>query len=126
MAADPAFANVPRAAVGTLSAANANRDGTGTIVTVFTAGASGSKIEEVSIVPAGTTTAGMVRLYLHDGTTAHLLSETAIAARTPSATVPVTVTTITYENLVLPSGWSLRASTHAAESFKVCAFGGDF
>ncbi len=126
MAAAPAFAATPRAACGALSTANANRDGTGTIETVFTAGASGSKIEEVRITPAATTTAGMVRLYLYDGSTYHLLSEHSIAAKTLSATSGATTTTLAYDNLLLPSGWSLRASTEKAEAIKVFAFGGNF
>lgn len=126
MAAAPVFAATPRCAAGALSAANANRDGTGTVVTVFTAGSSGSKIEEVRITPAATTTAGMVRLYLHDGTTYTLLGEHAIAAATLSASVASTTTSIVYDNLILPNGWSLRASTEKAEAIKVMAFGGDF
>ncbi len=126
MAAAPVFAATPRCAVGALSAANTNRDGTGTIVTVFTAGSSGSKIEEVRITPAVTTTAGMVRLYLHDGSTYYLFSEHVIAAATLSGTVASTVTTITFDNLILPNGWSLRASTQVANSIMVTAFGGDF
>jgi hypothetical protein len=126
MAAAPVFAATPRCATGALSTANANRDGTGTIVTVFTAGSSGSKVEEVRITPAATTTAGMVRLYLHDGSTYSLLSEHVIAAATLSATVASTVTTIQYDNMILPNGWSLRASTEKAEAIKVTAFGGDF
>jgi hypothetical protein len=126
MAAAPAFAATPRAACGALATANTKRDGTDTIVTVFTAGASGSKIEEVRITPAATTTAGMVRLYLYDGSTYYLLSEHAIAAKTLSATVGATTTTLNYDNLLLPSGWSLRASTEKSEAIKVFAFGGDF
>lgn len=126
MAAAPAFAATPKCAVGALSVANANRDGTGTVVTVFTAGASGSKIEEVRITPAATTTAGMVRLYLYSGTVYYLLSEHIIAAATLSPSVATTVTTITYDSLILPSGWSLRASTEKAEAINVHAFGGDF
>ncbi len=126
MAAAPAFAATPRCSVGVLGTANTGRDGSGTVATVFTAGASGSKVEEVRITPVGTTTAGMVRLFLHTGSTYYLLAELAIAAKTPSATVACTVTTLTYDNLLLPTGWSLRATTEKAEAFNVAAFGGDF
>lgn len=126
MASTPAFASTPRAASAALSAANTNRDGTGAVVTVFTAGSGGSKIEEVRIVPAGATTPGIVRLFLFDGSTYALFHEAAIAGNSPSASQAVVVTVLTFDNLMLPSGWSLRASTHNAEAIKVHAFGGDF
>lgn len=126
MAASPAFAATPRYAGGTLSAANTNRDGTGTVVTLFTAGSSGSKVEEVRVVAAGTTTAGVVRLFVYDGTNYFLLDEVMVTAITPSTSVEVFTSTLFFDNLLLPSGHSLRASTHNAETFKVSVFGGDF
>jgi hypothetical protein len=125
MATAPSFAATPRAAGVSISTANTNRDGTGTVGTVITAGASGTKIEEVVVVGTGTVTAGMVRLFLYDGTTYYLFDEVAITATTPSATVQVYRARRAYPNLTLPNGWSLRASTHNAETFIVEAFGGD-
>ena len=126
MATAPVFASTPRSAQVSIATANANRDGTGTVGTLFTAGASGSKVEEVRITPRVTTTAGMVRLYVHTGAAYFLYGEYAIAALTLSATVPAVTTTITYDNLVLPTGYSLRCSTEKAEAIDVHAFGGDF
>lgn len=126
MATDPQFAATPGLKHGQVSTANSNRDGTGTIATILTAGSNGTKIEEVTVIATGTTTAGMVRLYLHDGTNARLFDEFAISAVTPSGTVAAWRQTRTYANLVLPSGWSLRASTHNGETFNVECFAGDF
>ena len=113
------YASTPRAAFGQVTTANTNRDGTGTIATVFTAGASGSRIDDVVIQATGTTTAGMVRLFLHDGTNARLWAEVPVSAVTPSGTVPAFVSSLLNQSLVLPNGWSLRASTHNAETFNV-------
>lgn len=130
MATNPNFAATPRAAVGQATAANTARDGTGTIATIFTAGASGSRIDRVRIQAAGTTTAGVVRLFLHDGTNARLLSEHLVTAITPSTTVEAFSVDLDLVALgrviMLPNGWSLRASTNNAETFNVMAFGGDF
>jgi hypothetical protein len=132
MAQIPQYASTPKVGIGQISTANTNRDGTGTIGTVFTAGASGSRIDRAVVSATGTTTAGMVRLFLHDGTNARLYCEMAVTAITPSGTTKAfndtfeAVTTPDLFPLVLPNGWSLRASTHNAESFNVTAVGGDF
>lgn len=126
MATDPQFAATPGLEHGQVSTANTNRDGTGTIATILTAGSNGTKIEEITVQATGTTTAGMVRLYLHDGTNVRLFDEFAVTAVTPSATVAAWRMTRTYANLVLPTGWSLRASTHNGETFNVECFAGDF
>lgn len=132
MAASAQYASTPKVGVGQISTANTNRDGTGTIGTVFTAGSSGSRIDMIDIQATATTTAGMVRLFLHNGTTAFLLAEVPVVAITPSGTIPAfsaqlnsnTMTQIL--PIVIPTGWSLRASTHNAEAFNVIALGGDF
>lgn len=113
------YAATPRAASGQVLTANTNRDGTGTIATIFTAGSSGSRIDEIRIIATGTTTAGMVRLFLHDGATARLWTEVPVTAATPSGTVQAFNTTLTNQALILPSGWSLRASTNNSETFNV-------
>lgn len=132
MAAQAQYASVPKVGVGQISTANTARDGTGTIGTVFTAGTNGSRIDMIDVQATVTTTAGMVRLFVHNGTNAFLLGEVPVLANTPSATNPAfsaLLNTNTMSQLlpiVLPTGWSLRASTNNAEAFNVIAFGGDF
>lgn len=124
--ATPIFAQALRHATAAISTANTNRDGSGTIGTIFTADATdGSELERVDICAIGTTTAGVVRLYVHNGSAAFLWKEILVGAITPSASVAVFTRSIR-EKLILPAGWSLRASTHNAESFNVHAFGADF
>jgi len=102
------YAATPRAAFGQVSTANTNRDGTGT-----------SRIDDIVVVATGTTTAGMVRLFLHDGTNARLWVELPVSAITPSGTVVAFNASLLNQALILPSGWSLRASTNNAETFNV-------
>jgi hypothetical protein len=123
--ATPIFGQAVRQSTVAISTANTNRDGTGTIGTVFTADATdGSVVERVDITATGTTTAGVVRLYVHNGSTAFLWKEILVGAITPSTTVAVFMRTVR-ERIELPAGWSLRASTHNAENFNVQAFGYD-
>lgn len=121
------YASTPKCGVGQVSVANTNRDGTGTLATIFTAGASGSRIDRVTVQAVATTTAGMVRLFIHDGTSARLYNEVPVAAVTPSGTTSAFRYQIPIEGgLALPANYSLRASTHNAETFNVIAQGGDF
>ncbi len=121
------YASTPRAAVGQVSVANTARDGTGTLATIFTAGSSGSRIDDIKIQATGTTTAGAVRLFLHDGTNARLYDEILVPAITPSTTVEAFSAMLVNLGIVLPSGWSLRASTNNAETFNVIVSrAGDF
>lgn len=126
MAAAPNFAATVRASAANIATADTSRTSPTNVGTVFTAGSSGSRIDEVNIVATGTTTAGVVRLWIFTGSVYYLLSETLVTAITPSTTVAVFSSTSTYNNLMLPSGHSLRATTNNSESFNVIAFGGDF
>lgn len=128
--ATPIFIQTPKVACVSIATANTNRDGTGTIGTLYTAGSNGSKIDRVQVTAAGTTTAGVIRMFIYDGSTYYLLSEHLVSAITPSSTVAAFMLNIDYSQagngMYLPTGYSLRASTHNAETFKLCAFGGDY
>lgn len=126
MAAAPNFAATPRVSAANIATADTSRTSPTNVGTVFTAGSSGSRIDEVNIIATGTTTSGVVRLWIYTGSTYYLLSETLVTALTPSTTIAVFSSTSTFNNLMLPSGHSLRATTNNSESFNVIAFGGDF
>ena len=127
MATQAQYASTVRAAVAQVTTANTNRNGTGAIVTVFTAGANGSRIDDISIDAVATTTAGVVRLFINDGTTSYLFQEILVTATTPSTTVAVWNTTLLNQAIIIPSGWSLRASTNNTETFNIIVTrAGDF
>lgn len=138
MATQAQYIATPRSAVATISTANTAFDGTGTITTVFTAGALGARIERVAVQATGTTTAGMVNLFVSTDTAAntaantHLYDSLMVTAVTPSATVaPFTGTEEDQSNpkkwpLILGPNQTLRASTTIAQSFRVIAVGGDY
>lgn len=120
MTATANFFTVPRTAVAQVTTANTARDGSGTPVTVMTAVALGTLIEDIEITATGTTTAGVVRLFIHDGTNARLWREYLVTAATPSTTVAVWSRRVTDIGLMLMNAsWSLRATTHNTETFNV-------
>ena len=130
MATAAQYAATPRSAVAQVSTANTNRDGTGTLVTVFTAASTGSRIDDIVVQAVGTTTAGMVRLFLSfdGGTTNRLFAEIPVSAVTPSATVQAFRVAMLDMALLLPNANALlRASTHNAETFNIIVSrAGDF
>lgn len=128
MATDPVFASTPRIGMVQATAANDNqRDGTtGTYYDVITGVAAGTKIEEIVCEFTVTTTAGMIRLFLHDGTNNRLFDEIPVTAVTPTASVAAFRASRTYLNLVLPSAsWKITASNDNAEACNIFAFGAD-
>lgn len=101
------------------------------VTTLGSASTLGTKVDEIDVIPAGTVVAGLVNLFAYDGTNYHLLpnGSVQINAYSASATAPPPTTTVTYDNLVLPSGWSLVCTTTVAGNeslINVIAFGASF
>ena len=126
MATTPNFAATPRFSGVSIATADTSRTAPTDVGTVFTAGSSGSRIDEVTITAAGTSTANVVRLFIYTGSTYYLLQEVLISAITAGATQDSFTVTLTFNSLVIPSGHSIRATTNASETYHVLAFGGDF
>jgi hypothetical protein len=129
MSTSPNYAASPRSIDrASVSAANTNRDGTGTIVSIATGSAAGFRITSVVAQPIVTTTAGMIRLYIStdSGSTWKLFDELTVAAVTVSASVPCARSRRAYTDLILyGTAMRLGASTHNAEAHEVWAIGAD-
>jgi len=133
MASSPAYANV--AIVGT-GLAHATLDTSLTAPTNVTTltfstaiGASGAKIEEVRVIGVGTTAAGVLNLFLYDGSTYHLVDQVAITAVTSSTTANAFFMSLRYDNLFIPNGWSMRFTNTVSGNqslLKVIALGANF
>jgi hypothetical protein len=141
MSVQPAYAAAP---IGfgpvQISAANINRDGTGTIAQIAVGRGPGTRVERVRVRATGTTTAGMIRIYKKasglarnaDGTFAsytaptwRLIHEIPVSAITPSASVEAFSGEWAPTNgHTLADGEQLGVSTHNAETFNVEALGG--
>lgn len=129
MATSPSFTSTPRTTYTAISTANTARDGSGTVGTLITGVAAGTRVFEIAVKATGaSTTAGMIRIFLSldGGTTKRLIKEISVSAATPSATVQTFEGSASFENLVLPdASASIYVSTHNAEAFNVMAYGGD-
>jgi len=110
----------------TISTANSNLDGSGTLGTVFTANSdvNGALISSVIIKAQVSTTPGMVRLFINiPGGATNLLKEIPVLAVTKSATAHSFSARIDFggKGFALQKGYVLKASTEKGESFNVHA-----
>lgn len=135
----PVFTAPANIGFANLLAANANTalDGTGTVSTIFTAGANGSYVNNL-ILKSSTTTAtsnaATLRLWVNNGSTSGtatnntLIREYTLGAVTASATG----STINYEfplNIQLPAGYTIIATVAtmaASTGWQFTCLGADY
>lgn len=128
MASDPAFASTINIGSALLGAVETDLQAPTTTSTIITAGTSGTKVEEVAVQASksaaltATTVAGLVYIFLYDGTNYRLFDTITISAVTASATTAGTRVSRTYSNLYLKSGWSLRASQSQSSNASILVF----
>lgn len=139
MNTSPIYTLTPNIGFANLLAANANTalDGTGTVSTVFTAGANGAMVNSIKVKSTTTTAtsaAGILRIWINNGSTNatatnnSLVQEQLLTANTASATA----NTINYcfpLNIQLPAGYKIlcTVSTMAASTaWQFTCEGGDY
>ncbi len=128
------YSSTPIRAVAQLTTANPNRDGTGVLVLLTSAGGSiGERVDWIHFAALGTTTAGMIRLFQKTATGVYtLLLEIPVPAVTASGTdpawsydyFPAQPTMSAPSPLTLIPTDALYVSTEKGEPFAVTAFGG--
>jgi hypothetical protein len=131
----PIFPDTPKVgfAGAAITAANTNKDGTGTVQTIMTAGADGSRVDYIRVRALGTNVATVLRIFVNNGsdtTTAAnnvLFTEATIAATTLSEVAALAETTIQLD-LPLPAGYRLTAAigTAVAAGLHVSAVYADY
>lgn len=137
MAANPQFTQTPNGIPIQLTVANTACDGSGSLTTLVTAGASGTRVDAVTFrngqasQAASSAMRGAVFLSDAAGANPRIVGEVLLSALTRSATVLGATGTITFSPpLVMKSGQilyaciSVRAS--AADDTSCVAFAGDF
>lgn len=133
----PIFTLVPEAPTATIAAANTARDGSGTLVDLFTAGTNGSRVDFITFTSAQATPAASAarvqRVFLTDtaGLNPRLIQEIVLPAVTASATAIGATSTITFTNgLIINAGQKIQVSQSvygsAADATQVLLRGGDY
>lgn len=122
MAAAPAYAATPVIWSGLVpSTADTSNTAPTHVTSLGSAGSSGTKITQIDITPTATVVASIVNVFLYDGTAYHLLEPVTMPAATVSTTAAPVKQTFTYDNLVLPSGWSLTVSNTVSGNVSIIA-----
>ena len=130
----PIFAQTPIFTVGaTVTTANTAKDGTGTVVLIYTAGVNGSRIDNIKVRSTGTAVATVIRVFVNNGATNvtatnnSLYVEATIAATTLSETA-AQVDNLILMNISLPATYRVYATigTTVAAALQVSAQGGDY
>lgn len=134
----PVFPLTAQIPVGqTLITANAAKDGTGTVSTLFTAGINGSKIDGVNVAYTGTTVATVLRLFVNNGsstavaTNNTLIKSINVPANTMTSEVSTAAdfftTALNSGSIMLPGGYKITATIaiSVATALSVTATGGD-
>ena len=133
MATSAQYAATPKIGSALLTTADTSLTAPSTVGTVFTAGSSGSRIDYIDIQGVATTVAGLVNLFIFDGTNYFLYVQVPIIAITSSTTAAAFNATLSSNGnanilpINLPTGYSLRATTSVAQTgIRVTASGGDY
>lgn len=127
MASTPAYPAYPRTQSVQLSASETSRTSPTAASAFFTAGSAGSVCYRALIKATATTSSnGMIFIWLYDGSNYRIIQEIQVPAITPSATLPSFEDEVPFSDMILQSGWSLRASTYNANTFNVIGVGADF
>lgn len=126
------YASTATVGAALLTTGDTSRTAPTTTGTIFTA-TSGGQVERIVIIPVGNTVTSVVRIFRYDGTVYNLYAEIPISAQTLSGTSAVTTITleaVTTPNLfpiLVPTGWSLRATVNDTQvGIKVQAEGGAY
>ena len=129
MSSNANFATTPRYAVATVSTANTNWDGTGTIVTAFTAGDNGSRVDQIGWSCEGTSSAGLLNMFVREDSEDDwtFIFGITISAATASTTAPPHAGGVTNLNWVLSGGAQIGFSTTVSQTINIhITLAGDF
>ena len=117
-----------------ITAANTNKDGTGTVDEVFAADAAeGSYLRYLAVRPKGANVASVLRVFLNNGgsnTTASnntLINEISLPATSLTEVAALSGLVVPME-LALPAGWRVLVTigTAVAGGYAVTGVGGDY
>lgn len=133
MATTAQYASTPIVGSATLTTADTSYTAPTTVSTIITAGTNGTRIDYIEVIGVATTVAGLINLFLYNGTTYYLWQQVPVIAVTPSTTSQQFIANLSsngnanFMPLVIPSGWSLRATTTVTQTgINVTAYGGSF
>ena len=133
----PVTPKVQNVSAATVATANTALDGTGTMVTVFTAGADGSRVDQIRVANLGTNVASVMRFFVNTGAINDLIHEVTLPSNTisqvaSSILIDITIPKNTSETACpipyLKAGQKINVTvgTTGAAGWKVVVHGADY
>ncbi|UVI31217.1 hypothetical protein [Paenibacillus spongiae] len=135
----PVFPKTPVASWATLNSANTGKDGSGTVATIFTAGADGARVDAIKVRALGANVATVLRIFINNGlvnsTPANniLFHEVTCPVTTANEAAAQNDTWLNFNGidlpqLVLPPGYKINVTIGTAVSagLAVSAIGGSY
>lgn len=131
---NPIFLLTPIMTWGSLTAANTAMDGTGTVLTVFTADAvNGGYLERIRFRPLGTNAASLARIFLNNGLTNVTVANNSLIddILLPVSTLSQTAQQLGVDwflNRQIPVGYKLNVTlaTAVAAGWQMSSMGGNY
>lgn len=116
-----------------LTAANTAKDGTGTVASVFTAGADGAYVQRLIARPLGTNVATVLRVFVNNGASNVTAANNSLVAEMtlPATTLSEVASLPPFElalNFALPAGYKINCTigTTVAAGFALTVLGGSY
>lgn len=127
----PIFPNVPIIGIASLANATAVTSrapitGTTGLTQLTTTSTNGTRIDAITVKASANSTAGLLDVWIYNGTTSYLYDEIPYATVTANTTTASNVATNTYNTLVLPPTYQLFVSQQVTSNCSVFAFGGQY
>ena len=103
----PIFPNVPIIGIASLANATAVTSrlpitGTSNLVALTTTSTNGTRVDAITVKAQGNSTAGLLDVWIYNGTTSYLYDEIAYGTVTANTTTTSNVATTTYSTLTMP------------------------
>jgi len=127
----PIFPSAPIVGIASLVSASAITSrapitGTTGLVQLTATSTNGTRVDAITVKAQGNSTAGLLDVWVYNGTTAYLYDEITIATVTANTTTASNVATNTYSTLTLPPTYQLYVSQTVSSNVSVMAFGGTY
>lgn len=132
----PIYPITPIIVVGkTIQTANTAKDGTGTVVLVYTAGTNGSSPTAIIFRATGTNTASVARIFLNNGSDPTVATNNSLIGELtlPATTLSEVGSLADYrwpfpENFKMPAGYKINITigTTIAALYAITCYGGDY
>ena len=131
MTATPVFAQTPATEIATLTTPTAittrtNITGTTGLVALAATSTNGKRIDGITVKSKGTSLAGILSVWLYDGTTSYLWDEIDLTAVTPSTTLDSMVATKYYSGVNIKGTQALYVSTTVQQDLNIFAYTGAY